>query len=73
MKLLKTNDLPLQPGTADLVFRCVNCLVAHSLWLPSRKFEIYMHLFPLHVLSYHEINLNRIFAGFVMIQISGIY
>lgn len=24
MKLLKTNNLPLQPGTADLVFRCVD-------------------------------------------------
>jgi hypothetical protein len=27
MKLLKRNDLPLQPGTADLVFRYVDVLV----------------------------------------------
>jgi hypothetical protein len=30
MKLLKMNNLPLQPGTADLVFRCVgDQFVAH--------------------------------------------
>lgn len=29
MKLLKINNLPLQPGTADLVFRCVDQFVAH--------------------------------------------
>lgn len=31
MKLVKANNLPLQPGTADLVFRCVvlDYFVAH--------------------------------------------
>jgi hypothetical protein len=39
MKLLKSNDVPLQPGTADIVFRYVN--QHHLCFISCEKLEVF--------------------------------